>query len=213
LAAAVLGVLLVATLGGAVWFVFNRDSGPGKGQDPGKVGHGVNFDLVVSRLGVRTVAEKLSRGQVESATEDVRVAVQDLYLGGFVDPDRWHDGEFPDAFDVFEPTTEKNARKDLNALTLGAAAGRLEWVEPTKGRTSIVFLLDDQNRPVQAVAGVVFGAVGHLKDGGTVKISNGADLILRPVDGAWQVYSYEASTTIEPQSPTPGASSTSTGTG
>src|SRR5688500_17259086 len=60
LVAAALGVLLVATLGGAVWFALSRDGGSGPGEDPGQVGHGVDFNLTVSRVGVRTIAPKLS---------------------------------------------------------------------------------------------------------------------------------------------------------
>jgi hypothetical protein len=205
--AAVLGVLVLTTLGVALWAAFVREIPTRDPREPGKVGHGVDFSLEISRVGVRTVADKLSRARVDAAAEAVRTTVEDLYLGGFVDPERWGGGEFPDAFRGFDADALAVARKDLNALTLGAAAGRLEWVDPTRGRTSIVFLLDGRNQPVHAVAGVVFQATGHLRDGGTVAITNGADLFLRPVDGEWRVYSYTASTTIKPEPSEPSSPS------
>jgi hypothetical protein len=146
------------------------------------------------------VAAEVSRDQLDAATEGVHATVQDLYMGAFVDPARWDGGAFPDAFQAFDEGAAERARRELDALTLGSIAGELEWVEPSAGRYSLVFLLDAQNRPVTAVAGVVFRATGHLKDGETVSISNGADLFLRPVDGTWRVFSYTASTLIEPSS-------------
>lgn len=189
---------MLATLGTAIFIAFSRDPG-GDRADPGDVGHGVRYELRVTRLEIRSVGETRAREAVEAAAEEVRTAVQDLYLGGFVDPERWEEGEFPDAFRVFEPAASDRARRDLNALTLGAASRELEWVEPEKGPFSIVFLLDERNRPVAAVAGIVFAATGHLRDGGTVRIENGADLFLRPGTDGWRVYSYTASTTIEPE--------------
>jgi len=210
MAAVVLAVLVLGTLIGAGVSLLARSNRPDTGgPNAGTDEHPVAFELEVSRVSTRSVARKPSRTHAERAVEDVRLAVEDLYLAGFLDPERWGDGEFPDAFANFDEAAAAGARVDLNALTLGAAAGRMEWVEPEVGRASIVFLLDDGNRPVTAVAGVVFRATGHLRDGGTVSIEHGADLFLRPIDGAWRVFSYTASTNIEP----PNSSPTSSGSG
>ncbi|MEX2458184.1 MAG: hypothetical protein WD770_04295 [Actinomycetota bacterium] len=196
-------MLVLATLGGAVWFTLAREGGAEPGPvSPTTVGgdHPVEFELRTGRVSVRSVAAEVSREGIDAATEGVHATVQALYMGAFVDPARWDGGAFPDAFQGFEKGAAERARRDLDALTLGSVAGELEWVEPSTGRYSIVFLLDGQNRPVTAVAGVVFRGIGHLKDGETVSISNGADLFLRPVDGAWRVFSYTASTQIAPSS-------------
>lgn len=196
-------MLVAATLGGAIWYTLTRGGGAEPGPaSPTQVGgdHPVEFELEVRRVSVRSVAAEVSQGQVDAAKEGVHATVQDLYMGAFVDPARWDVGAFPDAFQAFDEGAAERARSELDALTLGSVAGELEWVEPSAGRYSLVFLLDEQNRPVTAVAGVVFRATGHLKDGETVSISNGADLFLRPVDGIWRVFSYTASTQIGPPS-------------
>ncbi|MCA1727040.1 MAG: hypothetical protein LC722_05140 [Actinobacteria bacterium] len=205
-----LGVLVLSTMGIALWMVARRDGGRASGPGPVAVGHGVKFELEVSRVSIRSIAEEPDRAGVEAETEDVRILVQDLYLGAFVDPHRWDDGTFPDAFESFDAGSAAKAYTELNALTLGDAATHLEWVDPTRGRTSIVFLLDQDNQPVTAVAGVVFRGIGHLQEGGTVAINNNTDLWLRPVDGEWQVYSYTASTVIGPK---PAAESSPSGAG
>ncbi len=212
MAAVVLALLVLGTLIAAGVSLLARDTDDPDGPNAGTDEHPVVFELEITRIGLRSVAAKLSRKQAERAVEDIRLQVEDLLLAGFLDPERWKDGEFPDAFGSFDEAAAGRAREDLNALTLGAAAGKMEWVEPKIGRASIVFLLDEGNRPVTAVAGVVFRATGHLKDGGTVAIESGADLFLRPIDGVWKVFSYTASTTVEPpeddtsSSASPGAS-------
>jgi hypothetical protein len=198
MAAVVLALLVLGTLIAAGVSLLARGPGNAGGPNAGTDEHPVAFELEITRIGLRSVAQKLSRTQAERAVEDIRLQVQDLYLAGFLDPERWQDGEFPDAFGNFDEGAAARARNDLNALTLGDTADEMEWVEPKIGRASIVFLLDQGNRPVTAVAGVVFRATGHLKDGGTVAIESGADLFLRPIDGVWRIFSYTASTTVEP---------------
>jgi hypothetical protein len=205
-------LVLVASLGAAGWFFFLRDGAPIPILDGGRPTPEFSF-----RLGkVTSVAlnGKPSKGALEESASELQLTLDAMYSAGFVDPDKWEDGTFPEVLEVFAGQASQVAGRDLEDLTLGKASSEVEFVEPGPSRLEVRFLLGQSKQPYAAVATTRFEARGELDEGGTLRITHDGRYLMRRIEGRWVVVSYQVDGRMRPQqraateSPSPGGAPT-----
>lgn len=137
--------------------------------------------------------------RVRPVARDVRDTMSALYTGGFVDPHAWQGGRFPDVWRHFRGPARRQARHDVDQLTLGRAANRLSEVVPRRARVRVNVLLGPNRNPVAALADVRFAGIGRSLDGVDAPIRHRARYLLRRFGGRWQIVSYRVKRRLVPQ--------------
>lgn len=170
-----------------------------------------DFSFEFGKVGGTAVADKASEDTIQEAAEQVRETLDTMYVVGFVDDAKWKNGTFPELYDSFTDDVEAKVRHDLPNLSLGADAAKIDFVDPTSGRLSIRFLVDDQQQLVGATAHAIFAANATAMDGGNVAIQHDGTYYMEPVDGTWLINAYEVDgivTRVTKPLPDPNATST-----
>ena len=122
--------------------------------------------------------------------EAVRRTIAEYYTLAFVDPAGWDEGRFTPLFRLFASDTREQAHEDLRHLTLGPVASELDAVRPTRATVDIRFLTDASDRPVAAVADVLF--VGIARQGEMrAPVRHEGELVLRKLSGGWRIVSWD----------------------
>jgi hypothetical protein len=155
--------------------------------------------------------EKSNRAAAEVAAADMAQRLSAFYDTMFVDPATWKDGIPSSAWDLFDSATAKQAKRDVDSLTLGDQASQIATL--TAGDSSLTFtvLLDPRGEPDSAVAAVTFTATGTLVDGTAIEVDASATYLFDQQAGTWVVIGYpDAKTTIQPLTASPSASITAT---
>jgi LCP family protein required for cell wall assembly len=130
------------------------------------------------------------RRALTDAGEAVGDAMARLYSIAFVDPAEWDGGHFPGLADGFAGDARATVRRDVEALTLGPAAGVVDSVRPDLARLDVRILADASKRPVAAFATVAFEATA-IAGPAELPIRHGGDFTLRKLRGGWRVVAYE----------------------
>jgi hypothetical protein len=190
-------ILVAAALGVALWFLVLREGAPIGGDDRQTPG----FSFLVRQVSSEAIDGKAPKGALERAAEDLRSSLDAMYAAGFVDPDKWEDGSFPEVLDAFAGEATDAARDDLDDLSLGPASAQVDFVEPRRSIMDVEFLLTEQMDPFAAVATVTFRATGELADGGTLRILHEGRYVMRRIDGRWRVVSYDVDGKLRPGRP------------
>jgi LCP family protein required for cell wall assembly len=150
------------------------------------------FELVVEVRDVRAdgpngrIPPRRLRGPAVAVTE----TITELYSIGFVDPDAWAGGEFPNLGSLFAAGARPTDDRALRSLTLGTAARELEAVKPRRARLDLRFLADAKDRPIVAVANVRFDGIGFSAEGRR-PIRHDGRYTLRRANGRWRIVSYD----------------------
>lgn len=182
-------VLGLAIVGAAAWFVLFRGDG--------LIGPGVpEFSFELGRVKGQGVEGAASSDSLRGPAEDLRSTLDAMYVAGFVDPGKWEGGRFPEVLEAFAGPAARQARRELEDLTLGSTSRRLERVEPKPGRLNVSFLLEGR-RPLAAVAFATFRAVGQLPNQGRLSIEHRGEYVMRVVDGAWRIVGYQVQGNLE----------------
>jgi LCP family protein required for cell wall assembly len=148
------------------------------------------LELDLERVTGSGVEGKPPGERLREAAEAVRVAMTEVYATAFVDPEAWHGGDFPGLARWFLPGARERASRDLEALTLGSAARRLESVRPRIARLRVRVVTDERNRPVLAFASVRFKGIG-VADGVHLPIGHDGAYVLRRTDAGWRIAGYD----------------------
>jgi hypothetical protein len=149
------------------------------------------------------VEKKTLKEAAKKAASEARKTVDALYTEAFLDPANWREGTYDNVWGMFRGEASAAAKKDAEALTLGAAAGdTYEVVEPATSKIQFRVLLDGKNQPNTVVAIVQFRAKAHASDGTTTIVVSSGQLILSK-DGGWKVLSYEISRDDQIKKPEP----------
>lgn len=185
-------VASAAVLGIAAWFLLTRDGGPLGGRDVPA------FSFEVLDVSGTGLTGKADRAALAPALDAVHHTLDELYVGGFIDPDRWEGGEFPDLVESFAGDAAIRAQENVDDLTLGDAAERVSFVDPSHGRLEVRFLLGEEGNPFAAWATTLFRARGIVEDGGGVAIEHRGRYLLRPVEDRWLIVGYEVSGRLRP---------------
>jgi len=184
--AVVAGIIIVGAL---AWFILFREDG--------LIGPDVpEFSFELER--VKGVGPDGSGDAevLQGPAEDLRSTLDAMYVAGFVDPGKWEEGRFPEVLEAFSGDAARQARRDLEDLTLGPTSRRLETVQPKPGRLKVSFLLDG-TRPIAAVAFTTFRGVGDLTSGGRLEIQHRGEYVMRVVDGSWLIVGYDVDGSLE----------------
>lgn len=183
---------MLLALAGVLLFFFLREEGalpPLIGPDEPEV---PEFSFVVGKAKAFPLARKPRKPQHEQTVEEVRLVLDRLYVGGFVDPGQWMDGRFTTALEQFAGSSAREARRDLGDLTLGKTASQLDVVTPLEGFLRMNVLYDPAGNPVLAVVAARFEALGDLvAQPEDVTIQHGGEYILRRVRGRWAIVGYD----------------------
>lgn len=132
---------------------------------------------------------RLPRGPFMASAEEIRTTISLMYTSAFVDPAQWQAG-YPGVLDAFAPQTRRQARDDLNQLTLGGSAKSLTSMLPIDSRIVIRFLPNEERNPVAAIADMRFGGIA-TGPAGEVPVRHEGDYTMRKLDGRWLIVGYE----------------------
>lgn len=177
--------------------------GSGRGSDPVAV---LAFEPTIEVVAATDAA--IPPKAHDEAQELVRTFTG-LYQRAFVDPEGWKDPEFPYVLDLFDSGARGRARAELGSLTIGDARDEVRRVTPAASTIKVTVYVDAAGKPSYAVAAVAFSATGALKEAGPpLSIVQKAVFWLRPADGGWRVFAYQARNdqAQNPASPSPSPS-------
>lgn len=186
-------LLLVGVGVGAYLFLRNRE------EPPRRVAPAKPFVFTRGQthfVSIGGSATKLTPEQREAARAGVDNVLNDLYDAGFVTKSRWEKGAFTSVLQHFAPAAAEEAQNDLDELTLGPEAMRLQSVKPENGVLEVAFLMNKQEA-LGAIAETKFQANGRLSNGGNLTVTHEGKFFLRLVDGAWRIVGYEVDGSLD----------------
>ncbi|MDQ4004939.1 MAG: hypothetical protein M3135_01390 [Actinomycetota bacterium] len=188
--------MTVLVAGTAVWFLLFREGGliP-DGEHPV-----ADFQFQFGKVGGSSVGEPAPEDEIRRTAAGIRRTLDAMYLAGFLDPDKWEGGEFPEVLDAFAEGTRQQASRDIGNLSLGGDAPQIEFMDPARSRLNVRILIDAEGTPTGAVADSHFSAKGQLKRGGPVFAIHDATYFLRPDGRRWLIVGYDVSGVVQPGS-------------
>ena len=182
-------------VGVAIWWAVAGDDDPQRVSPPVPAPSptGPRYFLLVDlrRVDAIPVEGRVRPSQVRAVAEDVRETMTGVYATGFVDTAQWHDGRFPALFEHFVQGAQRQARRDLEDLSLGSTARRLDVVRPDRARLGVRVLVGSEGRALSAVATMEFLATGFAGRDREVPIRQQGRYVLRPVGGRWLIVAYD----------------------
>ena len=193
-AAVVLAVILaLGAIGAGGWFLFLREGAPIPLTEQART---TDFSFELRKVNAASVGEEES--DLDDAAESVHETLDALYVAGFVDPDKWEDGTFPEALEQFDRAAAKQAEADLPFLTLGGEAQQIAFVQPVVGKLDVRFLVDAEAQPAGAVATTKFVADGEFDGGDPLFVLHDGTFYLEPDDDRWVIVGYEVDGVVQP---------------
>ena len=155
------------------------------------------LSLRVGGVSAVAVQGRVPPSRLRATRREVERTIGDLYTRGFVDPESWAGGDFPDLAELFVPESRAGARRDRRALTLGEAARRITAVRGPRARVRMRVLTDEARRPTATLAEVRFAATA-LQGEAEVRIRHSGSYLLRPMGGRWRIVSYDIRARVPP---------------
>ena len=149
---------------------------------------------------------------VKPVAEDVQKAMDELYMGTFVDPNVWNDADYEDVFDnVMDGAAKDQAANEIDAITLGSDAGSTyESLQPGYSRLTINVLTDTSDSPVEAIAVASFQGLAVHDDGSYSKVLSTGSYFFKHEDGGWKIFAFRVNRD-EKKAKAPAAATPSTG--
>jgi hypothetical protein len=189
-------ILILGAVAAGAWFLFFREGAPipidiGDPDTP-------EFTFELIRVKGDSPDGRVDGDSLQDEAEAVRETLDALYIAGYIDPDKWKNGRFPEALDQFAPSTRRQARRDIDQFTLGSDAKEINSVEPINGRLEVEFLADRKQTAVGAVAETVFAANGTLRAGGPMAVQHDGTYYLRPDGDRWLIIGYDVRGIVTP---------------
>jgi hypothetical protein len=190
------GVTVAVLLAGvAIWWALAQDDDPQRPSRPVPAPSptGPRYFLLVDlrRVDGISVAGRVQQSRLRAVAEDVRETMTGVYSAGFVDTALWQGGRFPALFQHFAQGAQREARRDVEDLSLGSTARRLEVVRPERARLGVRVLTGSGGRALSAVATMEFRATGFAGEEHEVPIHQRGRYVLRPVGGRWLIVAYD----------------------
>ena len=192
--AVVLAVILaLGAIGAGGWFLFLREGAPIPLTEQART---TAFSFELRKVNAASVGEEES--DLDEAAESVHETLDALYAAGFVDPDKWEDGTFPEVLEQFDRNAAKQAEADLPFLTLGGEAQQIAFVQPVVGKLDVRFLVDAEAQPAGAVATTKFVADGEFDGGDPLFVLHAGTFYLEPDDDRWVIVGYDVDGVVQP---------------
>ncbi len=194
--------ILVAALGVGAFLLLKKggEGAPGPKETPR-----VAFAFQEVNTRYYRIEKKPQIDQVEYSFAEINGLMNGFYDAGFVNPDAWQGGTFPDVLGAFAPSAAEQSALDLAALTLGPESAQLKSVSPLENHLQITVLLDREGAPITSVAYAQFSGTGALKTGGELAIAHDASYFLRKVEGAWRIIGYDVDASLDSAGATGGS--------
>jgi hypothetical protein len=157
-------------------------------------------DLTVPAFRFRLAkVESVVTGATEEVGATARVSGREiqsmlsgLYRSAFLDPANWREGEYDEAWALFEPEAASRAEADIESLTLGSeAADAYERVAPVGGMIKVSLLMDEWGAPFTAAVAMRFTARASGTDGEVTLVVSRGEFFLSPSADGWLVHAYE----------------------
>jgi len=187
--------VLVLGVAGGVWLALSGDrpaEPPPAPQPPSSPKPpAYSLDVTLRRVKGLPVVGKARQRRLRQPAEAVRRAMTDLYSTGFVDPARWEGGRFPALVDHFAGDARREARGDLEDLTLGRAAGHLTAVRPEWARLDVRFLVGPGRQPVAAMASMRFAGTGIGATVAGIPVRHRGEFLMHRIEGRWLIVAYD----------------------
>jgi hypothetical protein len=190
-------ILALGAIGAGAWFLFLREGAPIPLTEEART---PDFSFELIRIKGDSPAGKIDGEDLQDQAEAVKETIDALYVAGYVDPEKWEGGRFPEALDQFADNARRQAKRDLDQFTLGRDAQEISTVRPINGRLSVEFLTDDDQNPIGAVATTVFAANAMLISGGPAAVQHDATYYLRPEGDRWAIIGYDVRGIVTPVS-------------
>lgn len=153
---------------------------------------------------VPEVESKTLAAAAKKAAGETTKVLDKFYTEAFLDPANWREGTYDNVWTLFDGAASEAAQRDVEALTLGAAAGdAYEVVEPAKSTLEFKVLLDEKNQPNTVVATVQFQAKAHSSDGTTTIVVSTGEVMLIKTGAGWRIISYDIARNDELKQPEP----------
>jgi LCP family protein required for cell wall assembly len=149
------------------------------------------FAVTLGRVQGRGPDGIAHRRELRGPADALRATFTELYATAFVDPDRWRDGRFPGLEAFFARDARSAARDDLEELTLGRTARRLDAVRTKRARLDLRFVTDTGGHPITAFAEMSFAGTGVAEADVRLPISQFGRYVLRRTDGAWRIDAFD----------------------
>lgn len=184
------GLLVAGAIGAGAFFLL-------RGGEPEKEAKTPPFRFELDTVRSVRVDGKISEKDREAASKQIAAVLSRLYDTAFVQPDRWKRGRFPTLGSFFAGRAAERAVEDVESLTLGADARRIERVRPQLGTVDIHLLADPNSQPYAGIARTTFEAGGRTKGGQPLRIVHQGRFVVRPVEGSWLVVGYEVEGSVE----------------
>jgi hypothetical protein len=187
--AIVLGLLVLGAAGAGAWYFLLREGAPiqlGESEHPVP-----EFSFDLSRVNGTAPGGEVPSREVEAAADGIRGTLDAMYVAGFVDPEKWEGGAFPEVLEQFTETAADRASGELQQFTLGDEVAQVAFVEPALGVLKVRVLLDGDGQPVGGVATARFVADGQLDGGGPMHVIHRGTYYLLPDGGRWMISGYD----------------------
>ena len=188
-------IVALAVIAGAAWYLFLRGGAPlgGPGERPV-----ADFSFELGKVGGAAVEERAAEEVVRRAAQGVRRTLDSVYVAGFVDPEKWEEGTYPEVVEAFAPAARRDVSAGISNFSLGGEYERVAFVEPHTGRLNIRVLFDAEGLPTGAVADATFGADGELDDGRPIDVTHQGTYYLRPEGNRWLIVGYDVGGGVGP---------------
>ena len=146
-----------------------------------------------SRKPVRTDPLLRLRGASRLASKRAIASITRLYRSAFLDPANWRDGTYESLWRDFARAAGAQARKDVRALTVGAAAGEAyDAIVPRPSAISTTVLLDRKGKPAMVLVNARFRALGRRIAGSSdTRFDSTGRFFFQRVGGSWKIASYD----------------------
>jgi hypothetical protein len=187
-------ILILGAVAAGAWFLFFRPGAPipidlGEPDRP-------EFTFELIRVKGDSPNGRVDGDSLQEEAEAVRETLDALYAAGYIDPEKWKNGRFPEALDQFAPSARRQARRDIDQFTLGSDAKEIDAITPINGRLEVEFLEDGKQTAIGAVAETIFAANGTLKAGGPMAVQHDGTYYLRPDGDRWLIIGYDVRGTV-----------------
>jgi hypothetical protein len=182
-------------VGAGSWFLFFREGAPIPLTEEAET---PDFSFELIRVKGDSPAGNMDGDDLQVEAEAVRETMDALYVAGYVDPEKWEEGAFPEVLDQFAESARRQAERDLDQFTLGQDAQGISSVRPVNGRLDVEFLADGEQTPIGAVARALFAANATLKSGGPAAIQHEGTYYMRPDGDRWLIIGYDVRGIVTP---------------
>lgn len=145
----------------------------------------------LARLEASPVEGAVPAPRLKATGEAIRSTMAGLYSAAFIDQTQWHGGTFRTLPAYFAGEARREARGDVNHLSLGRAAAHVVAVRPDRARLDVRVVADRVRRPVAATAVMDFAGTGLVDGGLEVPIRHRGRYVLRLIERRWMVVAYD----------------------